>query len=292
MTRKPPSVRSDPPPARDSVVEERFEDLQAQFELLKAQVRQAQQLSCLGTAAATFAHEVNNLLTPILSYVRSAIESTDEKLRAKALAITLKNVEMLIAMSDRVLEINAAKPAVRQAVSVRDAVEAARESLCRDLAKDGITFANKVDDSAHIWADPLQIRQVLFNLFLNAREAMADRHEGRLTISATHPPQSGAGESKDPLFSPHPTVTDERVIVTVHNTGPPIPPEMLPHLFDPFQSSKAATDPKHKRCSGLGLALCRELIEENGGAITVTSDPHTGTTFTLDLPAPTPERVH
>lgn len=274
--RKPPESESDcdsPPPTvapapgaePASDVGARIIELQADFELLKAQVRQAQQLAGLGTAAALIAHEVNNLLTPMFAYAKAALEANDPDLQRKALEVTVKNCETLVAMSQRVLEIGAAKPAKRETVGVRQAVEDARASLCRDLAKDGIRFVCEVPDSVTVWADPLQLTQVLFNLLLNAREAMAPSHSGRLKVTATQQAQ--------------------QVVIKVNNTGAPIRPDLLPHLFEPFQTSKPVTRNGRPRCGGLGLALCRDLVQENGGTIGATSDSEHGTTFTLALPA-------
>ncbi len=279
MARKPPvrtcpsdNPSASPGPASQDVpataVETQLTELEENFDLLKAQVRQAQQLSSLGTAAAIIGHEVNNLLTPILSYAKAALEAGDVELHKKALTVTVKHVQMLLAMSERVLEISAAKPAQRESVSVGAAAKDAAASLCRDLSKDGIRFSIKVDDSIRVWADALQLQQVLFNLFLNAREAMAPSRYGRLTVSAER--------------------QGDRVDIEVSNTGEPIPPDRLSHIFDPFHSSKSATLEGCKRCSGLGLALSRDLIEENNGTITVTSNAETGTTFTLVFPVSGP----
>ena len=135
MNKKSP-VRQ-PPNGKVSIpIEEQFAQLETRFSELQAQVRQAQQLSNLGTAAATFAHEVNNLLTPVLSYVLAAIDAEDLALKNKALAVTVKNVQMLIGMSDRVLEISAAKQANRVDASevVMSRASAAAGSLRRGLA--------------------------------------------------------------------------------------------------------------------------------------------------------------
>ncbi len=265
MVKQPP-VRTRSAERRVAVaasMEDRFAQLTAQFDVLKAQVRQAQQLAGLGTAAATIAHEVNNLLTPILSYADAALQSGDGPLAQKALTVTARNVRMLIAMSDRILELGAAKPRERESVRVRQAVDDALASLCRDPSKDGISLSIAVEESLTVFADPLQLRQVLFNLFLNAREAMAPSHSGRLSVTASSGPKG--------------------VAIEVRNTGPAIPPDLLPHLFEPFQSTKRATRDGKARCSGLGLALVRDLVEENDGTIDVSSD-QTGTTFRIRFP--------
>lgn len=269
MIRQPPTrARTEPQPG--PVLEERVASLSAQLDVLRAQVRQAQQLASLGTAAAMLAHEANNLLTPIRGYVDYAIESNDPELMKKALLITSKNVQILMGMSSRILELGAAKPARRETVRVRSVVEDALAGLCRDLSKDGIQVQMEIAEELTAEADALQLQQVLFNLFLNAREAMAESHGGRLRISG----RTGSGKT----------------VFQVSNTGGRIPPEVAAHLFEPFQSSKLERGDGRRRCGGLGLALCRDLIEENGGTIRATSDD-VSTTFVLELPAGGEERV-
>lgn len=250
-------------------IEKVLADLEGQLSELRGQVRQAQQLAGLGTAAATLAHEINNLLTPIISYADSALKSDNARLKEKALAVTLKNASMLVAMSERILEIGAAKRAQRQLVSVRQTAFDAVESLGRDPAKDCITFVNDVDETIVACCDPLQLRQLLFNLFLNARDVMAPNHGGRLTVRASD--RAGL------------------VAIEVTDTGGGIDPDRLPHIFDPLHSSKISNEPDKARCKGLGLALCRDLAQENGGTITVSSDPGVGTTFIITLASTEPD---
>ncbi len=272
MVKEPPlrlrSSAQDATPMDAASVEQRLARLSAQFDLLKAQVRQAQQLSSLGTAAATMAHEFSNLLTPILSYAEYAVNGDDTELMKKALTVTAKNTRILVRMCERILELNAASPPTLQSVSIHRVVKDALESLCRDLSKDGITVNVEVDESLTAWADPLQLQQVLFNLLLNAREAMAPAHSGRLAVSAR---RSG-----------------DKTCIRLHNTGPAIPADVLPHIFDALQTTKPGERDGRKRCGGLGLALCRDLVTENGGTIDVTSDDRNGTTFTLSLPGSDP----
>lgn len=245
-------------------LEDRLTDVQNQLDRLKAQVRQAQQLAHLGTIAATIAHEVNNLLTPIRSYAQAALDSNDPSLREKALTVTLKNVDMLVAMTGRVLEVSAAKAWDRRSVSVRKTAEDAVASLCRDLSKDGIRLRMDVDESLYAFVDPLQLQQVFFNLFLNARNAMASSRDGRLVVAGRR--------------------DGDRVVVDVSDSGPGIAPGIIEHIFDALETTKVADQDGKQRCAGLGLALCRDLIEENGGQITVASRLAEGTTFTLHLP--------
>jgi len=248
-------------------VEDQLGQLQQQFDLLKAQVRQAQQLSSLGTAAATIAHEVNNLLTPILGYAEYAVNTDDTELHKKALSRAATNIRILIGMSERLLRLGAAKTRNVERVDVGHVVRESIDSLCRDLGKDSISVTVDVPDSLAASADALQLQQVLFNLLLNAREAMLKHHGGRLKISAG--------------------TRGDCVVIEVHNTGDAIPQDVLPTIFDAFSSSKPVKRDGKERCGGLGLALCRDLMEENEGSISVTSTAESGTTFRLTLPVAT-----
>ncbi len=252
--------------ARPLDFESLVKSLESQLDELRARVRQAQQLAGLGTAAATIAHEVNNFMTPIRSYAQASLQSDDHALMRKALEVTLRHVEILTTMSDRLLEVSAAKSTEAQDCALRPVVNDAVQSLCRDLSKDGIRLRLDVDSTLQASIDPLQLQQVLFNLFLNACAAMADERGGVLEIS---------GRNEGPC-----------VVLEVSDTGKGIDAELLPHIFEAYRSTKTAGADGKKRCSGLGLALCRDLVEDNGGTISVSSQPGAGTTFTLTLLPP------
>lgn len=289
MVREPPT-RTPPPsapprPREARPLPDQFAQLEARFEVLKARVRQAQQLAGLGAVAPTLAHEVNNLLTPIIGYAQSALESDDPELMKKALRVTLQNARIAARMAERLLLLSAAKPAERTAVVVREAIDDAYAGLCRDVTRDGITYTVEVPDGLTVWADALQLQQVLFNLFLNACEAMKGSHNGRLAVRAFEtdsdrpaaPSRTRSDESSGAPFG------EGTVTIEVRNGGKPIPSDLIPHVFDALASSKSTTNGQ-ARCSGLGLALCRDLVEENGGSISVTSDAQHGTTFTIRIP--------
>jgi signal transduction histidine kinase len=266
MTQVTPSVL--PAESPPTAIERQIAKLEARFAQLKAQVRQAQQLAVMGPAAAVIAHEFSNLLSPVLSYAQYALQEDDAELGKKALRITVQNARVLKAMSERILEVSAAGNTDARVVPLRQAIEGAVEGLCRDFAKDGITFRNEVPEELTVWADPLQLHQVFFNLLLNARDALAPGRSGRLTVGAS--------------------IEGQTAVVDVRDTGPGIAPEMLGDLFDPFKTTKGEMREGRQRCGGLGLALCRDLVEENSGTIHVSSKPGEGTTFTIVLPAEKP----
>lgn len=256
--------------ASRSTVETQLVRLEERLAQLRAQVRQAQQLSILGTAAATIAHEFNNLLTPLVAYSEFALEKHDPDLCRRAAELTVRNGQVLVALTNHLLRLVAARAPHFGPVQVRVAAQDAAACLCRDLSKDGISFMVEVDESVHVRTDAHYLQQVFFNLFLNAREAMARVHNGRLVVRAT--------------------TEAARVSITVRDNGPGIPADLLPHIFEPFTSSKSGNG-NVDRCKGLGLPLCRELVEESGGTISVTSEPGQGTVFTITLPAAVPAQA-
>jgi len=276
--------------------------LEEKLATLRDQVRQAQQLAGLGTSTAMLAHEVNNLLTPIVGYAHGALESGSNALQEKALQVTIKNAQMLVAMSERILRISAARPACVEAgpVAVRACADEAVECLCRELSKDGITFRNEVDQDIVVQADKFALQQIFFNIFLNARDAMAPSHGGTLSVYARRD-EAGieakrSHEMEHRIQSEHDSPIEQgdpredRIEITIKDTGGGIPEALLPFVFEPLQSSKRADGggnggSGHARCSGLGLALCRDLIVENGGTIAATTDPGVGTTFAIRVPA-------
>lgn len=279
MQRVPPNAQpsptnepiSPPPhqaPAANSTLEDHVARLDQQLVQLRAQVRQAQQLAHMGIAAPMIAHEVNNLLTPILSYAGYARGCDDVELKNKALDVTVKNVKMLVEMSERVLQVSAASSSRAESCRLSSVVQDALDSMCRDLSKDGIKLVLDIDEGSQAWCDPLQLQQVLFNLFLNARKAMAKKHGGRLTVAARQ--------------------IDRCAVITIKDTGEGIAPEILPYVFDPLQSSKKSREDGRHRCSGLGLALCRDLIQENSGTLEVAGESGDGATFTITLPIDQP----
>jgi len=119
--------------------------------------------------------------------------------------------------------------------------------------------------SESAWAECIgsQIQQVVLNLIVNARQAMADGGRLRVAVRTNH--------------------DDDVAEIAIQDSGPGIPSDKLPKIFDPFFSTKSA-DRSGQGGTGLGLAVCRDIIESHKGRIRVESAVGRGTTFTLKLP--------
>ncbi|NOT00212.1 MAG: HAMP domain-containing histidine kinase [Phycisphaerales bacterium] len=254
-------------PGRASIENDRVDGraakLQQEFDRLHHQVRRLQTLASMGTTAATLAHEINNLMTPVLGYAKFALKENDPELMAKALRTTLDQIESVVTMTDRILTMAADRPTAIQPVGLRSVVNDAVLATCRDPSKDGITLTVEIDDSISVQADARRLQQVFFNLLLNARDALAGR-TGRITIRAA-------------------IDSDDSVNVTFADTGSGIPAEMIDTVFEPFVTTKDSTT-KHRGGTGLGLSLCRDILRDHGGGITVESRAGHGATFTVTLP--------
>lgn len=249
------------------------DQLQAELEMLRAQLTESQRLATVGTIAAVIAHEFNNLLTPIASYCQMAVNSIeqgkdDPELTKKALTKSIHHAMRAGKICNSMLSLVRGERENRT-VKIQLLIDETLAVLARDPRKDGIALRVQVQPDLQIKGDPVQLEQVLLNLLINARQAMLGEERSRgnsITIKADR--------------------TDEgNVRISVIDTGPGIAAQNLSRVFDPFFTTKTDPKPGEHRGSGLGLHICKQIIEVHGGSIEVDSAPGRGTTFGLLLPA-------
>ncbi len=245
----------------EKLVDQQFQRLAEQIDSLRKQLREAQRLAALGTMSAMIAHEFNNLMTPVISYAQYAQEKGDEALLKRAVDKALQQAKRASQMCDRILGLATQQHLAPGPVEVAPLVNETVASLGRDLSKDSIQLRLNIPDSLRVKANPGQLQQVLFNLLLNARQAMLGK-PGSLTVQA-EPVEGG------------------RVAIHVKDTGCGIRAEDLEQIWEPFFTTKRQADRPDQRGIGLGLTICKDIIEELGGTITVTSQTGLGTTFTI-----------
>ena len=265
-----PSMSNSTPPnlSHDSPdVQEQLAHTAAHLASLDDQVRRLQQLAALGTMSAMLAHEINNLLTPIVSYCQYAASRNDPELLRAAVEKSLTGAKRISTLCSRALGLASDRESIATPTLIAPLVADVLEGLGRDLAKDNITTRLDIPADLHAHIAPDAIRQVLFNLVLNARQAMLDRR-GTLTITAVH--------------------ASDRINITIADTGPGIAPEHLQRLFEPFFTTKAEAGRADRGGSGLGLSICKRLLDDCGGTIQVKSQFGSGAAFTISLPAASP----
>jgi two-component system, cell cycle sensor histidine kinase and response regulator CckA len=240
---------------------------------IEEQFLRAQRMESIGTLAGGIAHDLNNVLSPILMAIQMLqfkVADTDAQ----------QWLEMLQANAERGADM------VRQVLSFARGVEGERVAIQpKHLVKDVIKILKdtlpksidiKFDVAPDLWvvsADATQIHQVLMNLCVNARDAMAQG--GEIVMRAENLTLD------DNYARMHLEAKPGRyVMISVSDTGVGIPPEALPRIFEPFFTTKELG-----KGTGLGLSTAATIVRSHGGFINVYSEPHRGTQFAVYLPA-------
>jgi PAS domain S-box-containing protein len=231
----------------------------SEFKMLEAQFRQAQELESLGRLAGGVAHDFNNLLTVITGYSSVLLEKKPETEPACAVLSEIRRTAEKGAELTRSLLAFSRRQAPRPEPVNLTALISSDEPLLMRLLNENIQLVTNLQPTLHfVNADPGQIRQVIFNLVVSARDAMP--HGGTLTIAT----------SSD----------GSHVQITISDTGVGMTEEVRRHLFQPyFRTDEECT------ATGLGMATTYRIIRQNGGQIEVDSSPGNGARFRIQLPA-------
>ena len=237
--------------------------------LLEERLHRAEKLQSIGRLAGGIAHDFNNMLTTILGNVELAGDEVDE---GSAFAEHLEEIRLA---ADRSAALTAQLLAFarKQMIEPRsvdpNALVSRLDALLRRVLGEHIEVVVELGSTGGIEVDPSQLEQVLLNLVTNARDAMAGG--GRVTLSTSDVSLSEADVRSIPEAIP-----GNYVQILVSDTGTGIPSEILPHVFEPFFSSRTTG-------TGLGLATCYGIVAQNGGHIDVRSSS-AGASFFVRLP--------
>jgi signal transduction histidine kinase len=229
----------------------------------QAKAAHQDRLALIGQLAGGIAHDFNNLLFIILNYAGMLEESLaesegkdDVRMIGQAATSATELVRQLLAFSRR----EALKPKV---IDVAQLV-AAMQKLLQRTAGTQIDVLLEVTGSAHhVLMDPTQLEQVLMNLVVNARDAIAGLGSVTIRVGAEPPPGPG----------------DARVTIEVIDTGSGMAPDVAARVFEPYFTTKELG-----KGTGLGLATVHGIVQQVGGEIVVASELGRGTTFRIALP--------
>jgi signal transduction histidine kinase len=231
---------------------------------LRQQLLQAQRLSSVGALASSVAHEFNNILTTIINYARLGLRAeNDPAARTQAFEKILKGGQRAATIVNSMLGFARNQSTQRASTDLVRLVEEVLLLTEKDLSKHRIQVETKYHDRPVVKVVPGQIEQILLNLVINARQAMP--HGGRLRIEVRSNHRTGFAE------------------VRITDTGVGIAPDQLRLIFEPFYTTKEPDEHGHGG-TGLGLSVCRQIIEQHRGRIRVESVVGKGSTFTVKLP--------
>jgi two-component system sensor histidine kinase PilS (NtrC family) len=231
------------------------EDLSA-IRAMEARMRAADRLASLGRMAANIAHEIRNPLAALSGAVEVMAAGTADDTRERLGQIVLNETNRLNGIIREFLEYARPAPLSRAAVNVAETVDEVLVLLEHQVVPGTLKIVREFPPALTWTVDRQQFRQAVWNLCLNAVQAMPEGGELRVTM----------------------TVVGGRLVVRVNDTGEGIADADLGQLFEPFFSTKSGG-------TGLGLALVHRIVQDHGGEVDVQSRPGAGSTFTLTLPA-------
>lgn len=239
--------------------------LEQQVAALKEQLAHAQKLTALGELVSTTTHEFNNVLMTIINYAKMGLRHKDAATRDKAFDKILAAGNRAAAITNGILSFARNRSSAMEPTDLRRVVNDSLLLLERELAKYHVRIEKHFEPVPEVLANGNQIQQVLLNLLINARQAMANG--GMLTVKLANDATAGT------------------VDLVVRDNGCGMPPETLRRIFDSFFTTKTGPDASGKGGTGLGLSMCRDIIEAHQGRIRVESAVGKGTMFTIKLPA-------
>jgi len=232
-------------------------------EALRLQLLQAQRLSSVGELASSVAHEFNNILTTIINYAKLGVRGQDPTGQTQAFERILRGGQRAATLVNSMLGFARNNANQRE---LTDIVKLGEEVLIlteKDLGKHRVQIEKRFHGRPTSIVVPGQIEQILVNLVLNARQSMPNG--GRLKIDVRE------------------IAATETVEIAIADTGVGISPENLRSIFEPFFTTKQP-DEQGRGGTGLGLSVCRQIIEQHQGRIRVESVIGKGSTFIIKLP--------
>ncbi len=229
------------------------EALKRQIESLRADLARAEDLAALGTLGAMVAHEVNNLMTPIITYAQMAQDRPqDARLVEQALERSVAGANQAAKTAESILTLARPDPAPSNiACSIKAAAEQAVASVPRGTS----TVTINIEPQLKAAITPASLQQILHNLLLNATRATGS---GGLIILSASTRESDA-------------------LISVQDNGSGVPAALRPLLFKPFATRSGYG-------TGLGLAICRRLANQVGGDVWLAESDAQGTRFVVRVP--------
>jgi PAS domain S-box-containing protein len=248
--------------ARDVTVQIRLE---REREALRERLAQSEKLASLGQFVAGIAHEMNNPLQGVLGHLELLIHTAATTRPARAQLKRIYNdADRAARIVRNLLVFAGSRRMARRRVAVDRLLSRVLASRSAHLRRSNVEIVRQQGrDLPHVIGDPLLLQQAFLNIVINAEHAVAERGgSGRIELTTS--------------------TDDARTVVraTIRDSGPGMPPDVLPRVFDPFFTTKDVG-----KGTGLGLAITFGIIQEHGGTILASNAADGGAVFTIELPA-------
>ncbi|MGC3992260.1 MAG: response regulator [Chthoniobacteraceae bacterium] len=240
---------------------------------IEAQYLRSQRLESIGTLASGIAHDLNNILTPILMSVGILRARNQAPENQKLIDAIEGSAERGAEIVKQVLTFARGVVGDHMTLQPKHLITELMKILAQTFPKNIHVKSEMTKALSAISGDATQIHQVLLNLCVNARDAMPDG--GQITLRASNVMLEVTDQARQPELKPGP-----HVVMEVADSGSGIPPEVLDRIFDPFFTTK-----EPGKGTGLGLATVRGIVKSHGGTMVVETEVGRGTTFKVYLPA-------
>jgi PAS domain S-box-containing protein len=243
------------------------EEVERRYMQVQTELAHANRLAAMGQLSASIAHEINQPIGSAITYANAAsswLRAQPPNLEEvqQALGFIVESGVRAGEVIDRIRALVKKAPPLKARLNINEAILEVIALVRGEMAKNGISAKTQLADSLPpVWADRVQLQQVVLNLLLNAIEAMSGMTEGACEL----------------LIRTEQTHSDA-VLVSVQDSGPGFPPESAQRLFESFYTTKPGG-------LGMGLSICHSIIEAHQGRLWASANLPRGAVFQFTLPA-------
>jgi len=247
--------------------EEALRESEHRLRQLQSDLARVNRLSMMGELAASLAHEISQPIATARNNARAAMNFLDRSTPdpgqiREALTCILDDADRAGDILDRIRDHIKKAPLRKECVDLNHAIIDVIALAQGAIVKNGVSIQTRLAEGlSDVQADRVQLQQVVLNLILNAAEAMGSIEEGVRELSITTKQHEGGG-----------------VLVAVRDSGPGIDPELLDRVFDAFYTTKSTG-------VGMGLSICRSIIDAHAGRLWADRNEPRGTVFQFTLPS-------
>ena len=246
---------------------------------LEVELRQAQRLEAVGHLAGGVAHDFNNVLAAILSYADLAADAVTDPGALADLESIQGAARRGAGLTRQLLQFSRRESGEATVVDVNERIADTVAMLGRTLGEDIRLSTSLLAEPATVLADPVELDQIVLNLVVNARDAVAAG--GAIVVATERVDLDRTDLATYPALRPGPHIR-----LTVTDDGHGMAPDVLEHAFEPFFTTKG-----RGQGTGLGLSTVYGIVQRHGGHVTADSMPGGGTTVEVLLPARAPGAV-